>query len=132
MANKVYGLNQNKNQSSYYEAPIAALSVGDTVFVTNPAELFVEYQLNMKKLIHADHVVIASITSGWCNYVATKHGFLFGGYEVDHGWFDWEAGQAITDESVRLANNLVLCSGYHNPQDSAKSFWGRVNRGVAA
>jgi hypothetical protein len=27
---------------------------------------------------------------------------------------------------------LVLCSGYHNPQDSVRYFWGYVNRGVAA
>jgi len=33
---------------------------------------------------------------------------------------------------LRPDNNGALCSGYHNPQDSAKSFQGGVNRGVAA
>ena len=29
-------------------------------------------------------------------------------------------------------NNGMLCSGYHNPQDSGKSFWERVNHAAAA
>ena len=36
------------------------------------------------------------------------------------------------DFSLPFDNNLALCSGYHNPQDSGKSFVGRANHGVAA
>lgn len=107
MANKVALLKEKKNRSSYYEAAISAMMLDNIAFVTNPAELFVEYQLSMKKRIPADHVIVASITNGWCNYVATKHGFLFKGYEVDQGWFDWEAGQTIEDTSVECANSLI-------------------------
>ncbi|MHC4538541.1 MAG: hypothetical protein ACYS74_02010, partial [Planctomycetota bacterium] len=40
----------------------------------------------------------------------------------------------ILPARVRKARDkaLVLCSGYHNPQDSGKSFGGRVSHGVAA
>jgi transposase len=40
----------------------------------------------------------------------------------------------IIPARVRKARDkaLVLCSGYHNPQDSVRYFWGYVNRGVAA
>ena len=36
------------------------------------------------------------------------------------------------DFNVPFENNLALCSGFHNPQDSAKSFGGRADHGVAS
>ena len=107
MANKIHILKQKREKSLYYDAPITVLSIGDVVFVTNPAELFVEYQLSMKEKIKSSHVIAAEITNGICLYVPTKHGFLFKGYEVEQGWFDWNAGQTIEDTSVKLANSLL-------------------------
>jgi hypothetical protein len=107
LANKVVFLSAEREKSPYYEAELSALKLGDVLFVTNPAELFVEYQLNMKKRIPAKHVVGVSITNGWCCYVPTKQAYLLKGYEVDQGWFDWEAGQQIEDGCVERAKTLL-------------------------
>ena len=45
----------------------------------------------------------------------------------------WDRLVGYTENGIlRIDNNVPLCSGYHNPQDSGKSFWERVNHAAAA
>ena len=55
------------------------------------------------------------------------------GKAVGYALSQWDKLKRYLDEPFLTPDtNLVLCSGYHNPQDSAKSLWGGLNRGFAA
>lgn len=104
--NKVFSLHEKVSESPYFDAPVSALRIGDIVFVTNPAELFVEYQLAMKDEIPGNNIIVVEKTDGRCVYVPTKLGHMLGGYEIEQGLFDWRAGMAIKDACVALASKL--------------------------
>ena len=55
------------------------------------------------------------------------------GKAVNYALKEWEKLLKYLDSPYLTPDtNLVLCSGYYNPQDSDKSFGGRANHGVAA
>ena len=55
------------------------------------------------------------------------------GKAVVYALNQWEKLERYLEQAFLTPDtNLVLCSGYHNPQDSGKSFGGRANHGVAA
>ena len=55
------------------------------------------------------------------------------GKAVNYALNQWDKLERYTDlASMTPDTNLVLCSGYHNPQDSGKSFVDRANHGFAA
>jgi len=56
--------------------------IGDTVICTNPAELFVEFGLEIRKQSPARVTLISELTDGYCGYVCTKKAYSRGGYET--------------------------------------------------
>ncbi|MBI4025747.1 MAG: hypothetical protein HY360_12255 [Verrucomicrobia bacterium] len=58
------------------------LCVGDAVIATNPAELFVEYGLEMRRRSPACVTLVSELTDGYCGYVPTRRAFRRGGYET--------------------------------------------------
>ena len=55
------------------------------------------------------------------------------GKAVNYALKEWEKLLRYLDSPYLTPDtNLVLCSGYHNPQDLDKSFVGRANHGIAA
>jgi hypothetical protein len=58
------------------------LRVGDTAICTNPAELFVEFGLDIRKHSPARVTLISELTDGYCGYVPTELAFSRGGYET--------------------------------------------------
>ena len=93
-----------KNGSSE-EIPIHAIQIGDLTFVTNPAELFCEYQLDLKEKM-GEKTICVELTNGGICYVPTKQGYLLRGYEVQAGFYDFHAGQRIEDAMIELGEKI--------------------------
>jgi len=105
LANKIRNLMDKREVAPYEDIPISAVKLNDVMFVTNPAELFVEYQLDLKQKL-GEKTVCVELTNGGICYVASKQGYLLRGYEVNAGFYDYHAGQMIEDAMLELANEL--------------------------
>ena len=104
-ANKVRNLLKKWQVAPYEDVPIAAVQLDDLLFLTHPAELFCEYQLDMKKKL-GPKTVCVELTNGGICYVATKQGYLLKGYEIKQGFYDYHAGQKLQDDMMALAYQL--------------------------
>ena len=96
-----------KCEASGDEAEIAAFALGDVFFVTNPAELFVEYQLDIKERFKGHKVIVTEQTNGRISYVPTKLACALGGYETILTRFKPDAGELIRDTSCELLEKLM-------------------------
>ena len=89
------------------ETEIAAFAIGDVFFVTNPAELFVEFQLDIKERFRGRKVIVTELTNGWIGYVPTQVACALGGYETIQTRFNPGAGDLIRDTSCDLLEELM-------------------------
>ena len=91
---------------------IQAIQVGPTAFVSNPAEYFCEFGLDIKRRSHFPFTYVVELANGCIGYVPTEeamgpHG---GGYEPRLAMTSKlvpEAGQMIADASVELLATLT-------------------------
>jgi len=104
-ANKVRNLLNKWKVAPYEDVPISAVKLGDMIFLTHPAELFCEYQLDMKQKLGPKTLCVGYTNGGIC-YVVTKQGYLLKGYEMKQGFYDYHAGQKIEDSLIDLAKAL--------------------------
>lgn len=93
--------------SAVGEAEIAAFALGDVYFVTNQAELFVEYQLDIKERFKDRRVIVSELTNGRIGYVPTRLACALGGYETHGTRFGPGAGELIRDASCDLIERLI-------------------------
>jgi hypothetical protein len=56
--------------------------VGDAAICTNPAELYCEFGLEIKKRSPAKVTLISELADGWAGYVATPQAIRHGGYSA--------------------------------------------------
>jgi Neutral/alkaline non-lysosomal ceramidase. len=101
----VVKLYEASKKNTEVQIEINHIRIGDIVFVTNPAELFVEYQLEIKKRFKEYPVMVVENTNGYSGYVPTLHALVLGGYETEFtagSKLDAKAGCIIMDESIRL------------------------------
>jgi hypothetical protein len=96
---------------------IAALSLGDVALVTNPAELFVEYGLEMKRRSPFPTTLVAELTNGYCGYVPTQRALArgeCGGYETHRSVYTSrlaaDGGAQITAAALSLLETLRAAS----------------------
>jgi len=90
-------------------AEISAVRLGDIFIVTNPVELFVEYQLELKSRFRDKKIIVTELTNGAAGYVPTKLAFALGGYEMRRAIsskLDREAGKMIVENSIKLIEEL--------------------------
>ena len=85
---------------------IGAISFGDVAIATNPAELFVEHGLEIKRQSPFDVTMISELSNGYCGYVPTERAFDEKGYETHRTVFTSRlakgGGQTIVDRSVEM------------------------------
>lgn len=106
-ANKVRNLLGKWENGAYEDVPVSAIQMGDITFVTNPAELFCEYQLDLKQKL-GERTICVELTNGGICYVPTKQGYLLRGYEVEAGFYDFHAGQRIEDAMIELGQQVRM------------------------
>lgn len=85
---------------------ITAIQVGDAMIVTNPAELFCEFGLEIRQKSSFPVTLIFELTNGYCGYVPTEESFGRGGYETHRTIFtsrlSKKAGIIIKEKSLEL------------------------------
>ncbi|MBI4305252.1 MAG: hypothetical protein HY678_02935 [Chloroflexi bacterium] len=92
---------------------IGAISIGDDIALsTNPAELFVEFGLDIKRRSPFPLTMVVELANGHCGYVPTERAFKQGGYETHRSVYvsrlAKNAGRIIADKSVEI---LRKCGG---------------------
>ena len=91
------------------ESPVSVrlnvVRVGDAAICTNPAELYVEYGLAIKRCSPARVTLISELTDGYVGYVPTRDAFARGGYSTwpaSSSKLDPGAGDLVVEHSHRL------------------------------
>ena len=107
---------QAVNQSKMIEAippnpepfmmPMQAIRLGNTVFVTFPAEVFSEVGLAVKTKSPFENTFIFGVAGGYNGYIATASEFLEGGYAVNGSPYAPQAEKVIIDASLELINRV--------------------------
>ncbi len=97
---------QNKN--SLYDSPVHAVRIGDSAFITNPFELFIEYGMRIRARANAAHTFTAQLTDDTGGYLPTKEAIMAGGFSAvaSHCVAGYEGGEILTETSINMINEL--------------------------
>jgi hypothetical protein len=93
------------------DVEVQAVQVGPAVFVTNPAELFVEFGLDLKKRSNFPYTFAVELANGLVGYVPTEEAFgpRGGGYETrltSYSNLEIKAGQKMVEAGLELARGM--------------------------
>ena len=98
--------------SEITEVELQALQIGPVVLISNPAELFCEWGLKIKKQSKFPFTFVVELANGCVGYVPTEEAFdpeTGGGYETVITSFsnlEVKAGRKITNNCGKLLNQL--------------------------
>lgn len=91
---------------------VMGISFGEVAIVTNPAELFVAFGIEIKERSPFDVTLVAELANGYCGYVGTEKAFEEQGYEVHRTLYTCrlakDSGRRMTDASVELLEDLQV------------------------
>lgn len=97
---------QQKN--TWYDMPAHAIRIGNSSFITNPFELYIEYGMRMRGRAKSLHTFIAQLTDDFAGYLPTPEAVKAGGYSTATGscLVSCEGGELLTETSIRMINSL--------------------------
>ncbi|MCC6589472.1 MAG: hypothetical protein IT168_22420 [Bryobacterales bacterium] len=111
------------------EVEVQAIQVGPAVFVSNPAEYFVEFGLEIKAKSNFKYTFPAELSNGCVGYVPTEEALSpsGGGYETRLTYYSNltpTAGREIALAGIQLANSLKPGDEPKAPQAKPGTPWG--------
>lgn len=87
------------------------LRIGEAAICTNPAELFVEFGLEIRQKSRAKTTLISQLTDGYVGYVPTRRAFANGGYETWPAYtskLGHAAGETFVAKTVELLEQAAV------------------------
>jgi hypothetical protein len=112
-ARELLSLQNNYKDNNFEIVPLTIIGIGKILFATIPAELFIEFSLELKKKFKPRYksVIIVELVNGWVGYIPTRKAFqrAVGGYEVqflNSSKLREDAGEMIVNELVRMEKEL--------------------------
>lgn len=99
-----------KAKSPTVDVEIQAMRIGESGIASNPAELFCQLGLDVKRGSPWKPTLVVELANGCCGYVATTEAYLGGGYEVRTARCSYlaaGAGDQIANASARLLCRLA-------------------------
>lgn len=93
--------------AAYRIAEVQAVRVGPTVMVGLPAEIFVEYALEIKRRVGNSVVVVSLVNGEMGGYLVTPEAAAAGGYEAANSLFLPETGSLLAEKAIELAQKLL-------------------------
>ncbi len=99
-----------ENPILFEDVELQVIKVGDIVFNGAPGELFAELGLNLKERSEFDRNVNVELANGCYGYIATKHAFKEGGYEVTFDRYvnmSEDTGDIMVDTLLELQGDIL-------------------------
>lgn len=85
---------------------VQVFRLGDCIVAALPGEVFVEWQLELRRRLEPRTVLAVELANDSIGYVPTPEAFAQGGYEPRVAWFVPEAGRILTDAVVEAARSF--------------------------
>jgi hypothetical protein len=85
---------------------VQVLRIGDFFIVGLPSEVFVEYQIEIRKRSGSPYTFVSELANDSISYVPTPQAYQEGGYEVLSSSLAPDAGKALVDAAVELIEKL--------------------------
>lgn len=85
---------------------LQVLRVGDGWIIGLPGEICVEYQLELRRRIAAEHVLVAELAGDTIDYVTPPELFAEGGYEPGASWVSAEAGALLVTSALKAVQEM--------------------------
>jgi hypothetical protein len=83
--------------------------LGEVAIACNSAELFAEYQLELKELSPYPNTMVVELTNGYCGYIPTRTALALGAYETWPAYSSKlppEAGDRLVSESIQMLKDM--------------------------
>jgi len=94
-----------KVYKSCLPAEIQIFKIGSLCFVAWPGEIFIEYELELKK--KRDNIFLMTLSNGELQgYMATKEAVDKGYYEASNSLFQYSAGNILVNETLNLLKTI--------------------------
>lgn len=90
---------------------ITVIRLGDLALVTVPAELFVEFALDIKKASPFPFTIVSTLSNGMVGYILTREALESGSYEsrlASSAKMTADTGYDIVDTATKLLNTLSI------------------------
>ncbi len=97
-----------QSRTTFYDAPVHAMRLGDSAFITNPFELYIEYGMRMRARSKAIHTITAQLTDDGAGYLPTPEAVIAKSYSTGVGscLVSCEGAEILTETSIRMINSL--------------------------
>jgi neutral ceramidase len=96
---------KKKNPTS--DVPVGVIRIGDAAICTNPAELYCEFGLAIKKQSPAEVTLIAELTDGMIGYVPIPAAIRGGGYSAMPEWMSCRHEETAGDKIVQTTLDML-------------------------
>ncbi len=125
-AMEVILLDEMNEKESQANAEIMAISIGNCVFISVPAELFCEFGLQIKQASPYERTFVVGYANGNVGYVPTEKAMRKGGYEIRlarHSKLTPDAGEKIVKRASSVLKALPQPPQKEKPELPRPKLW---------